>query len=86
MCVIPAFQNDGLLPPGDYEVNLAELKVSTLVRGSGEPNDQPGWDAHWREKLVGNLSVMVKQLWQVGVYLGLCRRFVCRRQGSPKRH
>ncbi len=67
MIAIPAFQEDGLLPPGDYEVTLADLKASPLVLGLGEPKEWPDWDAHWREKLVNNLAVLVQQLWQVGV-------------------
>jgi len=62
---VPAFTADGLLPPGDVELTLAELHASVLVRGPGR--DYPAWDEAWRARLVENLSVMVRQLWQVGV-------------------
>jgi hypothetical protein len=32
MATIPPFDQDGLLPPGDYEVSLDELRQSILVR------------------------------------------------------
>ena len=41
--MIPSFQNDGLLPPGDYEVTLAELRESILVKGPGR-TIAPNWD------------------------------------------
>lgn len=64
---IPSFSDEGLLPPGDFPVTLAQLRVSTLVLGPGDPADCPGWDAHWRERLVNNLETLVGQLWTVGV-------------------
>lgn len=67
MSVIPAFQNDGLLPPGEYEISLDDLKVSRLVLGPGDPGDWPDWVAPWREQLVNNLHVLVHQLWEVHV-------------------
>lgn len=33
----------------------------------GPANKDDGWDADWREKLVGNLEVIVRQLWEVGI-------------------
>jgi hypothetical protein len=30
---LPPFSDDGLLPPGDYELSLEELKDSMLVEG-----------------------------------------------------
>ncbi|KXK22772.1 MAG: hypothetical protein UZ18_ATM001000148 [Armatimonadetes bacterium OLB18] len=45
MAVIPQFELDGLLPPGDYEVTFEELRRSVLVLGPGEPNECPTWDA-----------------------------------------
>ncbi len=62
-----AFQQNGTLPAGDYELTLDQLRASILVLGPGEPCDHPVWDAAWREQLVENLSVMVHQLWQVGI-------------------
>ncbi len=67
LSVIPPFQDDGLLPPGDYEVGLAELKASPLVLGPDEPCEWPDWDTAWRERLVENLGVLAGQLWEVGV-------------------
>lgn len=60
------FDSDGLLPPGDYEVTFADLRQSLLVVGSAK-NRSPTWDQPWREHLVDNLEVLVKQLWDVGV-------------------
>jgi hypothetical protein len=62
--MIPDFDENGLLPPEDFELTLSQLKNSVLVAGS---KALPNWDAAWRLKLVENLSVMCRQLWQVGV-------------------
>lgn len=62
--LLPPFTVDGLLPPGDYELTLDELRNSYLVTG---PSARPTWDAAWRLHLVGNLELMVTQLWQIGV-------------------
>jgi hypothetical protein len=43
MPVIPAFNRDGLLPPGDYVATLDELRRSMLVKGSGP--SRSSWDA-----------------------------------------
>ncbi|MCA9291774.1 MAG: hypothetical protein KDA25_11650 [Phycisphaerales bacterium] len=67
MSPIPPFTDAGLLPPGDYEVTFGALRGSVLVLGPGDPAEWPHWDARWRERLVGNLEVLVRQLWQVGV-------------------
>jgi hypothetical protein len=65
--VIPPFDEDGLLPPGDYEVSFEELMSSPLVCGPGDPERFPSWDSPWRTRLVGNLEVLVQQLWRVGI-------------------
>lgn len=62
---VPAFNADGLLPPGDYEVTLEELRESVLVGGPEE--GYPNWDREWRLQLVENLGIMVGQLWEVGI-------------------
>jgi hypothetical protein len=62
---LPRFSEDGLLPPGDYEMSLGELKGSMLVEGPEEGHST--WDSGWRMKLVENLEVMVGQLRCVGV-------------------
>lgn len=67
MGMIPEFTEDGLLPPGDYEVTLDELRRSVLVVGPRDRASYPNWDAGWRGKLVDNLAVMVGQLWRVGI-------------------
>ena len=61
---LPQFTVDGVLPPGDYPLTFEELCTSMLVVG---PADCPNWDSHWRAKLVNNMEVMVKQLWQAGI-------------------
>lgn len=63
--IVPGFTQDGLLPPGDYVATLEQLRESVLVRGPGR--SAANWDASWRRQLVDNLSVLVGQLWQVGI-------------------
>jgi len=53
-----AFDHRGLLPPGDYPMNLNDLKKSLLLVG---PTGIV-WDREWRLKLVQNLYIMVNQL------------------------
>ena len=67
MVGIPAFQLDGLLPPGDYEVSFDELRQSILVVGPPGAALSPTWDSGWRAKLVDNLEILTRQLWQVGI-------------------
>jgi len=62
---VPEFNEDGLLPPGDYEMTLEELKGSVLIEGPGE--GYPNWDCQWRLGLVENLAILVGQLWEVGL-------------------
>lgn len=62
---LPLFTVDGLLPPGDYLLTLAELRESYLV--TGDRVGIPEWDAVWRAQLIDNLEPFVRQLWQVGV-------------------
>ncbi len=65
MSAIPAFDPDGLLPPGDYEVSFGELRGSVLAVG---PNERRAtWDSAWRLRLIGNLEILAQQLWQAGV-------------------
>lgn len=60
-----SFTFDGLLPPGDYEMTVEEMRASILVRGprTGHPN----WDGPWRASLLDNLEILVGQLQSVGV-------------------
>ena len=67
MAAVPTFDPDGLLPPGDYEVSLEELRRSILVSGPGDPNAYPSWDKPWRDLLVRNFEILTNQLWQVGI-------------------
>jgi hypothetical protein len=46
-------------------LSFAGIRASALVAGPGR--DYPNWDAKWRAQLVGNLEILVKQLWTVGV-------------------
>jgi hypothetical protein len=62
---LPPFNDDGLLPPGDYELTLDEVRESFLVRRSLiSPAD---WDQDWRRYLTNSLEVLVRQLWTVGI-------------------
>ena len=65
--MIPFFQPNGLLPPGDYEVSFEELRRSILADGPSGISDDSSWDGDWRKRLVDNLEILTKQLWQVGV-------------------
>lgn len=63
--MLPPFDHDGVLPPGDYELTFDELRESILVMG---PDPAPSsWDSEWRARLVDSLEVMVGQLWAAGV-------------------
>ncbi len=59
------FNENGLLPRGDYELTIDELLTSILVNA---PNPKPiEWDAAWRRRLVVNLAIIANQLWSVGI-------------------
>jgi hypothetical protein len=62
---LPSFTAEGLLPPGDYDLTIPELRASFLVTGEGIPSST--WDAPWRSRLVDNLETLAGQLWQVGI-------------------
>ena len=64
--LIPEFTIDGLLPPQDYSVTLAELKESILVHGPSS-GKSPAWDGHWRAHLCQQLEILALELWQVGI-------------------
>jgi hypothetical protein len=64
---LPEFTDAGLLPAGDYPLTLDELAASSLVVGPVDRARSPHWDQAWRRRLVENLSVLVRQLWQVGI-------------------
>ncbi len=65
MSEIPSFNSDGLLPVGDYEISITDLKHSLLVTGINVGSQT--WDSKWRLQLVDNLSIMVEQLWSAGI-------------------
>jgi hypothetical protein len=67
MEMIPPFDKDGLLPPGDYVVSLDELRGSILVKGPPHTKGNSSWDQEWRERLVENFEVLTRQLWQAGI-------------------
>jgi hypothetical protein len=46
-------------------LTLSDLAVSHLVTGEGNPSTT--WDFVWRHTLVENLSVLVRELWAVGI-------------------
>lgn len=64
---LPAFTVEGLLPPGDYELTLNELRESSLVLGPDGFELSGNWDVDWRRELVHNLEVLVRQLWRAGI-------------------
>jgi hypothetical protein len=64
---LPDFTEDGLLPPGDYELTLAELTESPLVGGAPDPAPYTNKGNLFRRRQVENLGVMVRQLWEVGI-------------------
>lgn len=57
------FNQQGLLPPGDYPMTFSDLRTSLLVTGPADIS----WDQSWRLKLVEKLEFMVNQLWTVGI-------------------
>ncbi len=59
------FTEDGLLPPGDYEMTFEALRTSVLLMGPGASH--PHWDRGWRSQLVDYLEVLTRQLWKVGI-------------------
>lgn len=64
---LPTFTEEGVLPPGDYELSLEELQESFLVLGPDDPARCPNWDSACRHQLVENAAALIQQLWQVGI-------------------
>ncbi|MGY4688532.1 DUF6932 family protein [Salibacterium sp. K-3] len=58
------FNEHGLLPKGEHECTIEDLRHSLLVKG---PSNEEYWDVEWRAKLINQLEIMVAQLWQVGI-------------------
>ena len=67
MLLIPPFNSDGLLPPGDYEVTFDQLRKSPLVLGTTSRKFSSTWNAQWRHHLVSNLEILTRQLWRIGI-------------------
>jgi len=61
---IPGFTDEGLLPIGDYELTIEDLRNSILVAGS---SSSQSWDSAWRNELVNRLKVLVNQLKSIGI-------------------
>jgi len=67
--VLPPFTDEGVLPPGDYEVTFDQLRTSRLVRGPDVSlPDTPspfstGWDEEWRNYLTRQAERLCNQLW-----------------------
>ncbi|MGV8122863.1 MAG: hypothetical protein AB2L14_24140 [Candidatus Xenobiia bacterium LiM19] len=59
------FNDDGLLPPGEYLLTIAELRRSILVKGPRQ--NQEIWDREWRKSLVDNLQILAGHLRSVGI-------------------
>ena len=59
------FNDDGLLPPGEYLLTIAELRRSILVKGPKQ--NQEIWDREWRKSLVDSLQILAGHLWSVGI-------------------
>src|SRR5690554_5832515 len=59
------FTKDGLLPKGEYDLTLDELRASILV--SGPVPQIPEWDAPWRAFLVDQAEILIQQLWSIGI-------------------
>src|SRR5579883_1310223 len=62
---LPPFTAEGVLPSGDYELTLDELRACSLVTGNGVGSST--WNSAWRAALVENLAVLIEQLRKVGV-------------------
>lgn len=63
-----AFNEEGVLPPGDHVLTFAELRASVLVVGPGSTSPwSESWDGEWREHLTRQAETMCEQLWEVGI-------------------
>jgi hypothetical protein len=66
MSNIPFFTDDGLLPPGTYQLTFEELRSSHLVTGLSS-SDPENWETEWRMQLVKDAEALVNDLWKVGI-------------------
>jgi hypothetical protein len=65
MAIPTQFTANGVLPPGDHQAKLADIRSSLLVTGTGVSSSH--WDSDWRARCVDNLEILVNQLWQIGI-------------------
>ena len=65
MSALPSFDDRGLLPPGDHAATFDALRSSPLVWGPPERPEE--WDDEWRNHLVDQAEILVRQLWTVGI-------------------
>ncbi|MDX2475574.1 MAG: hypothetical protein QNL91_17930 [Candidatus Krumholzibacteria bacterium] len=65
--ILPNFDKKGLLPRGDYELSIPQIRDSILVRGPVGGCRRSNWDSDWRLRLVTNLELIVNQLQHAGV-------------------
>jgi len=76
---LPDFTDEGLLPPGEYDVTFEELRTSVLVEGPAPDSVwRENWDAEWRTKTTRNREPSLRS---EGKY-GLAKRL----GGSQKRN
>lgn len=68
--MLPAFDDEGLLPVGDYRLAIEALRESMLVLGPG--GEYTNWDVRWRRSLVDNLEIMISQLRHCGIEGPIC--------------
>lgn len=64
---LPGFNEDGVLPPGEYALTLDQIERSMLVTGEGVASQGGTWDREWRHALLGNLAILAGQLWEAGI-------------------
>ena len=64
MAIPASFNLNGVLPPGTYDATISDIKGSILVNGTGSSTN---WDKTWRSQLVDNASILINELWAVGV-------------------
>ncbi len=64
MAIPKAFNSNGVLDPGTYAANFADIRKSILILGDGTSST---WDKDWRLELVARAEVLVNQLFQVGI-------------------
>jgi hypothetical protein len=65
--ILPNFDRNGLLPKGDYELSIPQIRESILVSGPIGACKRSSWDSDWRLRLVTNLELIVNQLQHAGV-------------------